>query len=313
MIRLAFSLDWICQNDIDTDPQTVKITFPQSWIKAPPPISNESQLVTLNIPTQLLFDHNKSKDTKEITVSFPNYYFDGLPSSEITSVPSDIEPDRDDNATDAIEYAERMWYNHNAGDYITGARGRVVPTYHYNEGEDFIVYQEIEFYGYGGGDDAIEIISDIRPNVDDTKVWVAVWRDGTWISSFNLGLLADIGDEIHYEFYTRSYSGYICWLQDTEGYWYNGTCADSTLPSDFRYITGSCEIDTVNGLSENFTVCTYPITVEGLETAPSYAWSSSSYVDQRFDFWYQDADAPHVYITSTLTQSGLFFYQTATN
>jgi hypothetical protein len=77
------------------------------WIKAPPPISNESQLVTLNIPTQLLFDHNKSKDTKELTVSFPNYYFDGLPSSEITSVPSDIEPDRDDNATDAIEYAER--------------------------------------------------------------------------------------------------------------------------------------------------------------------------------------------------------------
>jgi len=79
MVHIIFSLNWILNNDAEPDPNTIKITFPESWLTDAPLILKNDSPVELSVPRRLLDDHNGSKDPGFYTVVFPNYYFKGLP------------------------------------------------------------------------------------------------------------------------------------------------------------------------------------------------------------------------------------------
>jgi hypothetical protein len=78
MIRITFSRTWLLENDVEPDEGTVTITFPESWLREPPEIPDGEETVELAVPTRLLMDHNMSDNPDEITVTFPDRYFDGL-------------------------------------------------------------------------------------------------------------------------------------------------------------------------------------------------------------------------------------------
>jgi len=76
--RITFSRTWLLENDVEPDEGTVTITFPESWLREPPVIRAEEATVELSVPMRLLMDHNTSDNPEELTVTFPDYYFDGL-------------------------------------------------------------------------------------------------------------------------------------------------------------------------------------------------------------------------------------------
>jgi len=78
LTRITFSKEWLLENDVEPDPGTVEITFPASWLVESPPVSADDESVELTVPTNMLNAHNKSANSEEITVLFPNYYFKGL-------------------------------------------------------------------------------------------------------------------------------------------------------------------------------------------------------------------------------------------
>jgi len=78
LTRIIFSKKWLLKNDVEPDPATVKITFPESWLEDPPPVAADDESIELTVPTDMLDAHNESTNPHEITVSFPVYYFDGL-------------------------------------------------------------------------------------------------------------------------------------------------------------------------------------------------------------------------------------------
>jgi hypothetical protein len=79
LTRITFSKEWLLENDVEPEPGTVKITFPASWLDESPPVSANDESVELTVPTKMLNAHNESTNPAQITVSFPNYYFKGLP------------------------------------------------------------------------------------------------------------------------------------------------------------------------------------------------------------------------------------------
>lgn len=78
MVHLTFALKWLLKNNAEPSSDLVKITFPASWLQEPPEIPEGEETVELSVPERLLMDHNTSEDPDEITVTFPDYYFDGL-------------------------------------------------------------------------------------------------------------------------------------------------------------------------------------------------------------------------------------------
>ncbi|MBN1152745.1 MAG: hypothetical protein JXA58_05990 [Dehalococcoidia bacterium] len=78
LTRITFSRMWLLENDVEPDEGTVTITFPASWLQEPPEIPEGEETVELSVPERLLMDHNTSDNPTEITVTFPDYYFDGL-------------------------------------------------------------------------------------------------------------------------------------------------------------------------------------------------------------------------------------------
>ncbi len=312
MTHITFAKDWLLKNDIEPDPGTIRITFPASWLQNPPFVTANEGNVELSVPTRLLKDHNESKSPDEITVSFPNYYFKGLPAPPIPSKPVIKNIDGSTSGgSRAIEYSQAMFYDHTAGDDITGALGRVVPYTHDNDqNETFLAYHEIEFHGDTSGD-VVEIISDMRTDDADTSVWFALFQSGGWITSFDCGTNVSVGDTANYEFYTNTSGEYtICWLEYPDDTWYMDYRDDSTPPTDYEWFVGSSEFDTVGGISEEFYVYTNPVSVESLKTDD---WQAASYVDQRLDYDSSSADEDYVGIGATLNSSGLFFYEWATD
>jgi hypothetical protein len=89
MIHIIFSLNWILKNDVEPDPNTVKITFPISWVSDAPTVLDGDKPIELSVPKQLFDDHNESKDPSLVTAVFPNDYFKGLPVA--TKLP-DVSP-----------------------------------------------------------------------------------------------------------------------------------------------------------------------------------------------------------------------------
>jgi len=79
LTRITFSKNWLLENDVEPDPATVKITFPASWLEESPSVAPDDEGVELTVPTDMLNAHNESTNPEEITVSFPVYYFEGLP------------------------------------------------------------------------------------------------------------------------------------------------------------------------------------------------------------------------------------------
>lgn len=313
MTHITFAKDWLLKNDIEPDPGTVKITFPASWLQNPPLVTANVGNVELSVPTRLLKDHNESNNPDEITVSFPNYYFKGLPAPPVPSKPliKNINGSTSGGGTRAIEYVQRMWYDHTAGDDIKGARGRVTPDTHENtEDETFIAYHEIEFGGDTYGD-WVEIISDMRTDDADTSVWFALWKSNVWITTFDCGTNVPVGNTANYEFYTNTSEEYtICWLEYPDDTWYMDWRSDSTPPTDYEDFVGSSELDTIGGISEEFYVLTDSVSIESLKTDD---WQAASYVNQRLDYDHSSADADYVGIGATLDSSGLFFYEWATD
>jgi hypothetical protein len=83
LTHITFSLEWILKNDIfQDDPTTVKITFPASWLNNAPPVPEGEIPVSLRVPLQMLNLHNTSQNPEEITVVFPNTYFEGMPVAQ---------------------------------------------------------------------------------------------------------------------------------------------------------------------------------------------------------------------------------------
>jgi hypothetical protein len=78
MTRITFSRLWLIANEAERDLRTVEITFPASWLDEPPDIAEGEETVELALPMQHLMDHNTSDNPDELTVTFPDYYFDGL-------------------------------------------------------------------------------------------------------------------------------------------------------------------------------------------------------------------------------------------
>jgi hypothetical protein len=83
LTRITFSKEWLLENDVEPDPGTVKITFPASWLEESPPVDAGDESIELTVPTDMLNAHNESTNPDEITVSFPVYYFDGLPAPSL--------------------------------------------------------------------------------------------------------------------------------------------------------------------------------------------------------------------------------------
>jgi hypothetical protein len=82
MYHIVFSLDWLLANDAEPGPSTIKITFPESWLKDSPEPGADDSPVYLDIPRKLLNDNNSSKDPDFVTVVFPNRYFEGIPEQQ---------------------------------------------------------------------------------------------------------------------------------------------------------------------------------------------------------------------------------------
>jgi hypothetical protein len=76
--RVVFSREWLIANDAESDPGTVEITFPASWLDEPPDVFEDEDTVELSVPTRLLMDHNTSDNPGEIAVKLPDHYFHGL-------------------------------------------------------------------------------------------------------------------------------------------------------------------------------------------------------------------------------------------
>jgi len=80
MVRILFDEEWFNKNDKDPDPHSVYITFPRTWMETGKSDSyNSTGGIELAVPRQLLLDDNESQNPDEITVRFPNAYFNGLP------------------------------------------------------------------------------------------------------------------------------------------------------------------------------------------------------------------------------------------
>lgn len=198
----------------------------------------------------------------------------------------------------------RLYYDHTAGDGITGFSGRIVPYSFYNpSGESFLTYQEIEFYGNTSGD-AVEIVSAMESAGSSKAVKFAVWRSNS--CDFTFGVSVSTGDTVDYEFTTHSASGYTdCWLRVNGGSWNYRNYYDATAATDYTWIDPDSEIDTIGGLSGAIFTDTYPLSIENLETSGS-TWHSASYVDQRLDYDHSDPSASYVDVSATLNSSGLF-------
>jgi hypothetical protein len=81
LTHIIFSMNWILENDVDPDPRTVKISFPEAWLTKSPTLASGEKSIELAIPTELLWHDNMSKTAGVITVTFPNSVFRGLPGT----------------------------------------------------------------------------------------------------------------------------------------------------------------------------------------------------------------------------------------
>jgi hypothetical protein len=80
MARIWFDEAWFYENDMEPDPLNVRITFPKSWLETGKSDSyNGTGGIELAVPRQMLLMDNESTNPDEITVYFPNHYFNGLP------------------------------------------------------------------------------------------------------------------------------------------------------------------------------------------------------------------------------------------
>jgi hypothetical protein len=310
MTRVRFSKLWIAVNDKEPDPLTVDITFPSIWLESQPTQLPEENTIMLSVPTMLLEHHNSSDNVGEVSVVLPSRYFIDLfvqipeEASNKVDCAQQLEADLD-------LYEERMWYGHYSGDSITGAAGIVRPYQYTNSGQDFIAYQEIEFYGIGGGSDAVEIISQFGSSVGSTMVWFAVWSNGDWITSFNCGTTVDVGDEVYYEFYTNEYGTTWCYLLDADNNWYYDSYYDNSPPVDYYSFAGSSEIY-VDEVSHDFYVNTNPISILSLQTTTGWPewqhdWQNAAYVYQRLYHSSTSPSVSYVDLNSIFTVNGLSF------
>jgi hypothetical protein len=298
--RVKFSKDWVIKNDIDPNPVSIKITFPAAWIEKSPILIEDEISVELIVPTNILNCHNTSKNTEEITVVFPYYYFTNYPSPVFPTSPEieDIKSTKNGGLKD-IEYEQRIRYAATSGDYILGAAGTVRPyTYENDADETFVAYHEIETYG--AINDCIEIISDMETTEASTKVWYAIWNNHNNVfSGGNVRIYVDVGDSVYYEWWLNT--GYYNLYLYYDGDWYGDYFYDSTPSSYFDVFKGSSELDPIGGITEEFFVYTNPVSIIDLYTDN---WNGASYVNQRLDYDSSSSDEDYVGIASSIGSTG---------
>jgi len=78
MTRISFSRQWLLENDVEPDEDTVTITFLRLWMRHPPDMLADEETVELVIPTRFLMDQNTNEHPAMLTVTLPRRCFEGL-------------------------------------------------------------------------------------------------------------------------------------------------------------------------------------------------------------------------------------------
>jgi len=312
MTRITFSLDWLLKNDTKPDSGIVRIAFPETWLTDGPKLSAGEESVVLVVPTRLLLDHNTSKRDGEIVVTFPDYYFNGLPVAEEPVELAICERDDDALRFDDMDYEEREFYKAQDEYDITGASGRVRP-YDYENYDDqyFTSYHEIEIGDLSTGDFA-EIIVWMNDFEDDTRVCFAIWDDGDWDYTFKCVAYIDILDTANYEVYKaydeeEHYHYTSCWIEYPDDTWYYGYEPDDTPTSTYVDFIGSGELaeDEVHyPWTESFRLRTRYLWIQQLLVDGE--WCDRSDVEDIIE-WNDRDGASHVRVDETLSSLGLRF------
>jgi len=316
MTRITFSMDWLVQNDTAADPWTVTIVFPEKWTKESPKLASDEKAIELVVPTRLLRDHNSSKKDGELAVTFPSYYFNGFPLPEEPPSPPSEKPIEGDSK--AMDYVEREWYQASTDDPITGASGRVRPSYYYNPyDQDSCAYQEIEFHT-DTYFDVGEIIVEFGEDEEDTKVWFEILNNNNPVGGFECEVEdVDIDEWVNYELYFDYDPGgwehyWMCWLEYPEDTWYYDHYTDSSnWPEEFIQFAGSSELKRYGEWTDEFWVeCEY-LRMQHLQVDGE--WEDSDEVHDRIEYDERDP-ASHVQVIDNLySNSGLRFETYAYN
>lgn len=307
--RIAFSKDWLLENDMEPDAGTVTIVFPESWMVNQPRLAAGEEAAELVVPTQLLNDHNRSRRDGEIKVTLPYYYFDGLSVPEDAPETETVKAETDDLNRNDMDYVEREWYEPTGGDDITGARGRMRPYLYENEEDQYFVsFHEIEFGDQSTGD-WVEIIVDMRDFESDTRLWFAMYDDGVWIQSFDCKTYIDIEDYGNYEVYKahdeeEDYDYTSCWIEYPDDTWLYDYYRDDTPTDTYEDFVGSGELDEIQTWTEDFFLRTYYARLEYLLVDGD--WCDTGDVQDLLE-WDHRVSSSHVSITDYMGSTGLRF------
>lgn len=316
--HITIPKDWLLNNDMEPNPSTVTITFPERWVRDAPKCAPLEDTVELCVPKRMLADANRSKNPSEFSVTFPNRYFKGLEVPENTPKYA-IDPPEAKAGSVGVDHMERRWYEHSSGyDDIVGARGTVTPYSYMNpDDEDFVSYHEIEFGGSNASKDWIEIICEMRDMEDDAKIWFAIYPNGSesfyeWIK---VETMVEIGDECYWEFYTKDYGEgpgdeyHMFWLNyDDE--WYFDSLDDTSPPDHYDHFVGSAELDHLYNESEDdYLVTTFDLFIDNFLVeveSEEYEWQPSDYIQDALTYDKSETDT-NVEVSRSLEESGLYF------
>lgn len=310
LTHIMFSKSWLLQNDEDERPEIIKITFPASWLNKSPEVGSNEPIALLRMPKEMLRIMDTNGDPNMITVALPKSMFKFYSNvSEIKSATANMKKldERKQNAISlypepatgagSIEYGEWVWFacdpfTDNPSYVVTRVVGTSTPYSYYNSGETFRSYHEREVYLDRDGD-IIEFIADYTDS-GNVYVWVAVFDEGIWSTPWDWLLIDVTGSLQLIEYYFFIDQGYYkIWLHDTKtDSWYYKAYDDTDNPSTrVTWLTGSSEIDTVDGISQAFEVKTYPVTTD-------WVWYDGAYhrPDTAFEYWGKSTNQPYVYV-----------------
>lgn len=310
MTRVTFSMKWILENDMDENPNSVKINFPKTWI-IESPFQKEEGSVELAVPTELLEFNNYSEIPEDVYVTFPNAYFIGLPEVPLPSVPikEELAKLNIKSGTKQIDYLEQHNYSvTDNDDPVKGARGSMAPSVLQNpDDETFLTYHEIEFresLAAWGADGVEVILMTVEDDYDKQEVMFAYYNENAYWPNYYCSHAIGSGDSARWEWYIN-YQGVVNFLiRDANYMWLvSDTYTDGTPPPEFTIVIGSSELESRGGIAESFFVYSV-LTLDDLYAGGS--WHGSSYVNQRLD-WIEASDPmDYVGIYTLLNSSYLY-------
>jgi thioester reductase-like protein len=79
MEKVVFSKTWFVQNDMDSSPDNVQLTFPREWLDKPE-VSDDVPVILLRVPKRLLEMNDINTDPNMITLNFRADRFKEFPN-----------------------------------------------------------------------------------------------------------------------------------------------------------------------------------------------------------------------------------------